>query len=152
MADVVTAAVRSRMMAGIRSANTTPELAVRSMLHRLGFRFGLNSRRLIGSPDVILPKYRVVIFVHGCFWHQHHGCRYAKLPKSNRAFWLKKFEKNVERDAYAIDALRGLGWRVLIIWECQIRDRIPGDDFPQSVSRWIKSRRVVGEFPVPVER
>ena len=105
-------------MAGIRSKDTRPELLVRSHLHRAGLRFRVHASELPGTPDMVLPKYRVAIFVHGCFWHRHPGCSRAYTPKSNRAFWRRKFEANVMRDAGKVRALRKAGWRVLTVWEC----------------------------------
>jgi DNA mismatch endonuclease (patch repair protein) len=119
MADVVSRATRSRMMAGIKGRDTTPELAVRSHLHHAGLRFRLHATDLPGTPDLVLPKWRTVVFVHGCFWHRHPKCRYAAVPKSNRHFWKAKFAANVARDARNVAALRRSGWRVLTIWECR---------------------------------
>lgn len=110
------------MMSRIRSKNTKPELAVRSMLHRMGYRFRLHRRDLPGCPDIVLPKYKTVIFVHGCFWHQHPGCKYAYNPKSRKAFWQKKFKQNVERHKRVRKELTKLGWKVIVIWECQIKN------------------------------
>lgn len=108
-------------MSRIRCTNTRPELAVRSILHRLGFRFkGLSSRVLPGRPDVVLPMHKTVVFVHGCFWHRHANCKMAYHPKSNRAFWNAKFLANIRRDREVRRQLRGLGWRVLVVWECQL--------------------------------
>jgi len=109
------------MMASVGGKNTKPERVVRRYLHRLGFRFGLHAKRLPGRPDVVLPKYRTVVFVHGCFWHHHPGCRYAIVPKTRREFWLEKFEKNAERDARNISDLKSEGWEVIVVWECQTR-------------------------------
>jgi DNA mismatch endonuclease (patch repair protein) len=122
MIDVVSAATRSRMMAGIRGKDTKPELTVRRYLHKHGFRFRLHVRHLPGVPDLLLPKYRTVIFVHGCFWHQHDGCKYATKPKSNAQFWQEKLAANVERDANVNAALKASGWRVIVIWECEISE------------------------------
>ncbi len=121
--DVVTPAVRSRIMAGIRSKNTKPEVEVRQFLHRAGFRFRLHRSDLPGRPDIVLAKHRTVIQVQGCFWHRHSKCRFCTTPASNRAFWLRKFASNVLRDQAAQSALRRLGWRVLILWECQTRKK-----------------------------
>jgi DNA mismatch endonuclease (patch repair protein) len=107
-------------MSQIKSGNTAPEIAVRSMLHRLGYRFRLHDRRLPGRPDIVLKRYRAVVFVHGCFWHSHRGCRFAYTPKSNVAFWKTKFAANVARDKAAIRRLRREGWRVLVVWECSV--------------------------------
>lgn len=121
MTDVVDSQTRSRMMAGIRSRDTKPELLVRRYLHAQGFRYRLNVRSLPGSPDLVLAKWRTVIFVHGCFWHRHPDCSFAYTPRSRQDFWLEKFEKNVARDAAAIKALEEAGWRVIVVWECSLR-------------------------------
>ena len=120
--DVVDRATRSRMMSGIRGKNTKPELAVRSYLHRCGLRFRLQSA-LPGKPDIVLPKYRAAVFVHGCFWHRHEGCRFTTTPASNAKFWAKKFADNVRRDAHVRRQLAQLGWRVLVIWSCELNER-----------------------------
>lgn len=112
---------RSQLMARIRSKNTKPELVVRRSLHALGLRFRLHRRDLPGKPDIVLPKYRLAIFVHGCFWHQHQNCRLASKPKSRREYWEPKLAGNVARDVTARAALAALGWRVEIIWECESR-------------------------------
>ena len=123
MTDIVNAAKRSEIMSRIKGRNTKPELIVRRIAHGLGFRFRLHRRDLPGSPDMVFPRYRTVVFVHGCFWHRHDGCPYAYRPKSRIQFWTKKFEENVSRDARNEMALRGLGWRVLVIWECETRNQ-----------------------------
>lgn len=120
--DIVTPAKRSRMMAGIKGKNTSPEMAVRRLVHGLGFRFRLHRRNLPGSPDLVLPRLRKVIFVHGCFWHRHPGCRFAYTPKSRTEFWLTKLNANVRRDAVTRRALVDAGWKVLIVWECEVSD------------------------------
>lgn len=109
-------------MAAIRGKDTAPEMQVRRLLHRLGYRFRLHRRDLPGSPDIVLPRHRTVVFVHGCYWHRHTGCRYATTPRTRTAFWTEKFRRNVERDAAQQQQLRAAGWRVLIIWECELRD------------------------------
>ncbi|MEQ4283259.1 MULTISPECIES: very short patch repair endonuclease [Pseudomonas] len=119
--DIVDSATRSRMMSGIRGKNTRPELLVRKFLHAHGFRFRLHRKDLPGNPDIVLPKLKTCIFVHGCFWHRHPGCRYATMPKTRPEFWAEKFSKNVARDAKSILALRQLGWSTIIIWECQLK-------------------------------
>ena len=119
MADVVDAKTRSRMMSGIRGKNTKPELMVRKKLHAAGFRFRLHVKDLPGRPDIVLPKYRTVILVHGCFWHQHANCRLAAKPKSNVEFWASKLSSNIQRDMAATAKLLTLGWQVIIIWECE---------------------------------
>ena len=109
-------------MSRIRGRDTKPELLVRSLLHRLGYRFRLHRRDLPGTPDIVLPKYQTVIFVHGCFWHRHPGCHYAYTPKSRVHFWKKKFAANVHRDAKTRRALEQAGWQVLVVWECELRN------------------------------
>ncbi|MEQ1768471.1 MAG: DNA mismatch endonuclease Vsr [Devosia sp.] len=108
-------------MARIPSRDTAPELALRRALHALGFRYRLHDKRLPGRPDVVLPKYRTAIFVHGCFWHRHAGCKVATTPKSNTDFWLRKFGRNVERDQEHSTELQRLGWNVMVVWECEVR-------------------------------
>lgn len=106
-------------MSGIRGKNTKPEITVRKFLHQKGLRFRLHAK-LPGKPDLTFPKYKTAVFVHGCFWHRHEGCRFSTTPKNNADFWQKKFAANVERDARATAQLEELGWRVLIVWECQL--------------------------------
>jgi DNA mismatch endonuclease (patch repair protein) len=120
MADTLTKAARSALMRRIRSRDTGPERVVRSCLHRLGLRFRLHDRRLPGSPDIVLPRHRTVIFVHGCFWHHHGRCRLAYVPGTRRQFWLRKFADNRRRDRTTARQLRRLGWKVVVIWECQV--------------------------------
>ncbi|MFG8730413.1 very short patch repair endonuclease [Pseudomonas aeruginosa] len=109
-------------MKAVRREHTSPELVVRKLLHSLGLRFRLHKRSLPGSPDIVLRKHHAVIFVHGCFWHRHPGCRYASMPKTRREYWEPKFLANVERDARKASELEALGWRVLLVWECETRD------------------------------
>lgn len=111
-------------MAAIRGKDTIPELKVRSLLHHLGYRFRLHRRDLPGTPDVVMPKHKTVIFVHGCFWHRHPGCRYATTPKNRPEFWALKFRVNSERDQRQQEQLKVLGWRVEIVWECELRDMV----------------------------
>lgn len=125
MVDIVDSATRSRMMAGIQGKNTKPELQVRKYLHRRGLRYRLHVRTLPGKPDIVLPKYHAVVFVHGCFWHQHHGCKFATMPSSRENFWSNKLAQNVVRDQYQINALKELGWRVFVVWECELHDGVP---------------------------
>jgi DNA mismatch endonuclease (patch repair protein) len=110
------------MMSGIRSKDTVPELTVRRFLHRAGLRFRLHAQ-LPGRPDLILPRYRVAMFVHGCFWHRHPGCRFATTPASNAAFWQRKFDANVARDARVKAQIEKLGWQVRIVWACRLGER-----------------------------
>jgi DNA mismatch endonuclease (patch repair protein) len=121
MADTHTKEQRRRNMARVKNKNTAPELKVRSLLHRLGYRFRLHRRDLPGSPDIVLPRHRKVIFVHGCFWHGH-DCPRGGRPASNRAFWDEKLDRNIARDRAAQQALADLGWSTLIMWECQTKD------------------------------
>lgn len=114
---------RSDIMRAVKRAHTAPEIIVRQMLHALGLRFRLQRRDLPGSPDIVMPRFHTAIFVHGCFWQRHPGCRYATTPKIRQEYWVPKFMANVERDARKESQLRELGWKVLIIWECETRDR-----------------------------
>lgn len=120
LTDILSRDKRSWNMSRIRGKNTKPEMVVRSMLHRMGYRFRLYVSKLPGKPDIVLPKYRTVIFVHGCFWHRHPGCKYAYNPKTRQDFWKNKFEQNVARHQDVAQRLEELGWRVAIIWECEI--------------------------------
>lgn len=120
LVDIVDAVTRSRMMSGIKGKNTSPELIIRKALHARGFRFRIHTAHLPGKPDLILPKYKAAIFVHGCFWHGHN-CRYFKTPKTRTEFWMSKIKKNKARDEIQIAKLNEDGWRTLIIWECAIR-------------------------------
>ena len=135
--DHLTKKHRSWNMSRIRNKNTKPEKAVRSFLHRSGFRFRLHSRNLPGTPDIILPKYRTVIFVHGCYWHRHRGCKDATMPKSNTEFWEKKFSGTVIRDSQKKDSLIELGWSVIVIWECEIKKEIFGKKLENYLNRLI---------------
>ena len=119
MTDRLSRERRSWNMSRIRSRDTQPEKQVRSALHRAGYRFRLRSKKLPGSPDVVLPKYHTAVFVHGCFWHRHPGCRFSTTPATNESFWKKKFDANRDRDKRNKRALRMMGWRVFVIWECQ---------------------------------
>ncbi|MFH7524972.1 MULTISPECIES: very short patch repair endonuclease [unclassified Aeromonas] len=119
--DVVDTKTRSAMMSGIRSKNTRPEILLRKYLHARGFRFRLHVKDLPGKPDIVLPRYRLCIFVHGCFWHRHPGCSFAATPKSNTKFWLQKFAANTTRDAKVDALLYEAGWRVFKIWECGLK-------------------------------
>jgi DNA mismatch endonuclease (patch repair protein) len=121
MADTLTSEQRSRNMSRIRGRNTGPELRLRSLLHCAGFRFRVHAKHLPGRPDVVLAKYNTAIFVHGCFWHRHSGCRNATSPSTRREIWQEKFDGNVDRDARNRAALEAAGWNVLIVWECELK-------------------------------
>ena len=120
MADVVSPIVRSKIMAAVGQKNTKPELLVRKFLFSHGFRYKINDKKLLGSPDIVLPKYKTIIFVHGCFWHSHDKCPNSKLPASNLEYWNQKISKNKIRDKKNIFELKKSGWKVLTIWECEI--------------------------------
>lgn len=132
MTDTLTRERRSWNMSRIQGKDTKPELALRSLLHRNGYRFRLHDRRLPGSPDIVLPKHRTAIFVNGCFWHRHEGCSKAYTPASRTDFWKAKFEATVARDAKKISELRTQGWNVLTVWECELQDT------PEAVLNCIK--------------
>jgi len=119
--DTVSPAQRSSVMARVKGRDTRPEKILRSLLFRHGFRFRLHRADLPGKPDIVLPRYKSVVFVHGCFWHRHAGCKRASMPASNRAYWERKFQRTVLRDAANTLALEQLGWRVIIVWECELR-------------------------------
>lgn len=120
MIDFLTQTERSDRMSRIRGKDTKPELALRRVIHRLGLRYRLHGAGLPGKPDLVFPRFRTVVFVHGCFWHRHQGCNIATTPKSNTEFWLDKFKKNVERDSRVTKSLQALGWSVLVVWECEL--------------------------------
>ena len=121
MTDIVDQQTRSRIMSGIKGKNTKPELALRRALHARGFRFRLHSGKVHGRPDLVLPKHDAVVFVHGCFWHRHEGCRYATVPATRPDFWRAKFDANVARDSAVRTRLLEDGWRVATVWECGLR-------------------------------
>ncbi|WP_421836920.1 very short patch repair endonuclease [Novosphingobium sp.] len=137
MADSLTAERRSWNMSRIRSRDTGPERTLRSMLHRAGFRFRLHDRSLPGTPDIVMKKYRAVILVHGCYWHRHEGCRNATTPSSRIEFWQEKFAATVMRDERNIEALKELGWKPIVVWECDLNKR------PEHVMA--ETRRKLGE-------
>jgi DNA mismatch endonuclease, patch repair protein len=145
MVDVVDSKTRSRMMSGIRGRNTKPEMAVRRALFAAGLRFRLHRRDLPGVPDVVLSGKRVAIFVHGCFWHRHTGCPYATLPATRPEFWKAKLDGNAARDAKVVEALLALGWRVLVVWECAVRDRETMSTLSARLAEWIWGDAVTGE-------
>jgi DNA mismatch endonuclease (patch repair protein) len=146
-ADIVDAATRSRMMAGIRGKDTAPELIVRRGLHALGFRFLLHDRRLPGKPDMVLPRWRAVVFVQGCFWHGH-DCPLFKWPRTREAFWREKIGRNRARDAESEALLDAAGWRVLKIWECSMKGtgRMGVESVLPIATAWLRSSATTGEI------
>ena len=142
--DIVDKKTRSRNMSRIRSRDTKPEIFVRKFLHSRGFRYRLNVRKLPGTPDIVMPKYRLAIMVHGCYWHRHTGCALATIPATNSERWRAKFEANTSRDKRNLTKLRNEGWRTLIIWECGLRQRNPDLRW---LPEWIKGDEASGEWP-----
>lgn len=147
MADIVDASTRSRMMAGIRSRDTRPERVIRSTLHRLGFRFRLHGAKVPGRPDLVLPKYRAAVFVHGCFWHGH-DCPLYRPPATRSGFWTAKISRNRERDVEVRGLVLESGWRHLTIWECSIRGagKAVLHRVAKRTARWLRGRRKAGEI------
>ena len=148
MVDVVDSSTRSRMMSGIRAKNTRPEIFLRKGLHALGFRFRLHVKDIYGKPDIVLPKYRALIMVHGCFWHGHN-CRYFKLPATNTVFWRSKIEGNSQRDRHNLERQLAAGWRCLVVWECAVRacQREPMRlDVVTLAAQWLTGDSVVAEI------
>ena len=140
MVDIVDRATRSRMMSGIRAKDTKPEMLIRKMLHGEGFRFRLHVRELPGKPDIVLPRYRAVIFVHGCFWHGH-DCPLFKVPATRRDFWLDKINRNRINDLKAVTLLTETGWRVASVWECSIRQKsCDREMIIHCLTEWIKGQ------------
>lgn len=139
LVDVVDAATRSRMMAGIRGKDTKPEIQLRRALHARGFRYRLHNRKLPGRPDLVFPRHGAIVFVHGCFWHRHEGCRYATTPATRPEFWAEKFQANTSRDARSEQALLDAGWRVAVVWECSLKER-PVEVVSQ-LSEWLTQKR-----------
>jgi DNA mismatch endonuclease, patch repair protein len=145
MIDVVDKITRSRMMAGIRGKNTKPELDLRRALHREGLRYRLHVTGLPGRPDIVLPKHRAAIQVHGCFWHRHEHCAFCTTPASNAGFWKAKFGETVERDRLNLEALRKLGWKVAIVWECSVKNE-GAEAVAERVTAWLQSGRSFKEI------
>jgi DNA mismatch endonuclease, patch repair protein len=137
--------LRSQIMRSITKKNTRPELAVRRALHAMGLRFRLHRRDLPGTPDIVLPRHKIAVLVHGCFWHQHTGCRHAKLPRTRPEYWLPKLARNIERDSKAKAALQAGGWRVLVIWECETKSSASLQRRLRPASSW--SRQAPGRKP-----
>lgn len=142
--DIFSAEKRSEIMRAVKGANTKPEIALRKALFALGFRYRLHAKNLPGKPDIVFPKYRAALFVHGCFWHGHDCARGARLPKTNAAYWRKKIARNRERDHEAIAALQRHGWNVKISWECDLKDA-PKE--ANKIAGWLVSRRTSGREP-----
>ncbi|USE81520.1 DNA mismatch endonuclease Vsr [Cupriavidus gilardii] len=134
-------------MSGIRGKNTRPEIRLRKFLHKAGFRYRLHDRSLPGSPDVVLPRYRTVILVHGCFWHRHRNCRLATTPGTNVEFWQRKFSSNVERDSLAVQKLLDGGWRVIVVWECGLKSAAAGQSLDWLPGYIIDSSEPYLEWP-----
>jgi len=147
MTDVVSPEVRSRMMSGIRGKNTRPEILIRKCLHGCGFRYRLHDKRLPGKPDVVLPRYRAVIMIHGCFWHGH-DCHLFKWPSSNEIFWREKITKNIAVDELAVNLLHDQHWRILKIWECSLKgkQRWPLELLIDEIVYWLKSGNATCEI------
>jgi DNA mismatch endonuclease (patch repair protein) len=140
------------MMAGIRGKDTEPELRLRRALHARGFRFRLHAKNFPGRPDLVFPKHRAVVFVHGCFWHRHADCRYATIPSTRSEFWRKKFETNVARDSAVAATLLGSGWRVATVWECALRKPGTIQATSESMSAWLLSDETQIEIGEPGAR
>jgi len=147
MADVFTKQKRSAVMSKIRGKDTKPEMIVRSYLHRSGFRFRLHKKGVPGRPDLWLPKYDASIFVNGCYWHRHRGCKYTYLPKQNREFWEKKFASNVVRDEENMANLKQKGVRVLVVWECQLNTQANCERTLPKISGWLTTKSRFREIP-----
>lgn len=130
---------RSRCMAAVKGKDTKPEMIVRKYLFSRGLRFRVQVRKLPGTPDIVLPKYKTAIFVNGCFWHGHEGCKYFRLPKSNVEFWKEKIERNIERDRESMQALLDLGWKIIRVWECELRNKANREDTLNKIYKSITS-------------
>jgi DNA mismatch endonuclease (patch repair protein) len=146
--DTVDKKTRSRIMASVGQRDTGPELRLRRILHRLGLRYRLHVKRLPGSPDLVFPKFKAVIFVHGCFWHAHSGCKFATEPASRKDFWRDKFSANQKRDKNNYDSLLATGWRVLVVWECKINNREAHElnELGEMIVKWLKSKDQYNEI------
>lgn len=150
--DNIDKATRARIMAKVGQRDTKPELCLRSILHGLGLRYRLYDRTLPGTPDIVFPKYKSVVFVHGCFWHAHEGCKYATVPKTRKDFWLEKFAANRKRDRKNYDALLKGGWKVLVVWECAIKGKKEPElrKVGEFVKNWLESDESFGEIGADV--
>lgn len=140
MPDIFSKHQRSVLMSKVRGADTKPEWILRCGLHRIGFRYRLGNRHLPGRPDLVFPKYRSIVFVHGCYWHRHSGCKDASIPKSNVDFWTRKFAENIKRDQVIERDLRNRGWRVMVVWECElVRNTV---ETIEKVAGWLHEGKV----------
>jgi DNA mismatch endonuclease, patch repair protein len=146
MTDVVDKQTRSRMMSGIRGKDTKPEHVVRRALFAAGYRFRLHRKDLPGAPDIALPGRKVAVFVHGCFWHMHRNCRYAKMPATRPKFWAAKLRSNAERDRRSAEALVASGWRVLVVWECATRSKEVAARLPETLAAWMEGTEPEGQI------
>ena len=146
--DVLTPEQRRKCMSAVRRENTKPEMMLRSTLHRSGLRYRVHGKKLPGSPDLVFPSFNAVIFVHGCFWHSH-GCYKTTVPKTRRTFWEDKLQTNRERDVRSVRSLHEMGWRVMIVWECAVRGKIPlpSSVIADSVKKWLHSSELLTELP-----
>ena len=144
--DIISEERRSWNMSRIRGKDTKPEIIVRSMLHRMGYRFRLHRKDLPGKPDIVLPKYKTVIFVNGCFWHRHKDCKYAYTPKSRVKFWKHKFAETVKRDKQHLKQLKENGWKVFIVWECETKDMDRLKKIINKISQKIKSGLLLNNY------
>lgn len=145
MIDVVNKITRSRMMAGIRGKDTKPELSLRRALHRLGLRYRLHVAGLPGRPDIVLPRHNALIEVHGCFWHRHQNCAFCTKPASNVRFWRSKFGETIKRDKRNLEALRKLGWKVAVVWECSVKEE-GAEAIAAKIAAWLQSGRSFKEI------
>ncbi|OGP15558.1 MAG: very short patch repair endonuclease [Deltaproteobacteria bacterium GWA2_54_12] len=149
--DTVDKATRSKIMAQVGQRDTGPEMRLRKALHRIGLRYRLHDKRLLGSPDIVFPRFRAVIFVHGCFWHRH-GCKASTMPETHRKFWTAKFEANIERDLRNTKALLKDGWRVMVFWECALKGKKADMHLvARKVIDWLHSNKQFAEYGGSIE-
>jgi len=147
--DTVDKTTRSTIMSKVGQKNTGPEIMLRRSLHKIGLRYRLHDKKLPGSPDIIFPRYKAVVFVHGCFWHRH-GCKATTTPGTNVDFWLKKFDENIARDRRHNETLQDAGWRVAVVWECALKNRSADpDEVARLLCDWLKSENKHHEYPCP---
>ncbi len=146
--DTVDTKTRSKIMSKVKQKGTGSELRLRKALHAKKFRYRVNVKKLPGSPDLVFTKYKAVIFVHGCFWHQHKGCKYATMPSTRTEFWNAKFKANIERDKKSIQSILDMGWRVLIVWECALKTKEKSKfiELIDSIASWINSNITMKEI------